>query len=470
MFVMAYDPEQETSVRRAAVPDGAPDGEMERLAARLRDNVLFDAVAGWLDGHVVVLDAQRRIVAADAGFAASLGRDHRDAVLGSRLGEAYSCVFHRRGGGGCGDASACHFCGALEAILAVDLAGDRVGGGCRMTVRGAGGPRVVYFDLRVLPIEVGGRELKVVWLRRPAEGDPDEGGDRGLGGRIAGYALERKIGEGAMGSVYLVRDERGGRFALKILRPERACEPAASHRFEREVSLSTALDHPHIVRTLDVGRAHGGRLYMVSEYCAQGSAADWLQRMGPLPLDLALYWMTSIAHAVAYAWETHGLVHRDIKPGNLLIDDRGQIKLADFGIARSLRSRLARLTQEGKTLGSVYTMPPEQAEGIADLDVRSDLYAIGATFYRLLSGAYPVEGDEPMGVLLSKVRRPSTSIARWRSTLPDGLVELLDAMLERDRDARPQDAQEVARRLMELTAAEGVDLSRIHHMYHLPEV
>jgi serine/threonine-protein kinase len=192
--------------------------------------------------------------------------------------------------------------------------------------------------------------------------------------------------------------------------------------------------------------------------------------MGPLPVDLALYWLTSISSALAYAWNEHQLIHRDLKPDNLLVDDAGMIKLADFGIALRRSHDAARLTQEGLTMGSVHYMAPEQIQGVPDLDVRADLYSLGATFYKLLSGLPPLDAEEPVAILQRKLSENPPSIGKYRSSLPEGLVDCIDGLLARDRDKRPQDPETLSRQLMEITAAEGIDLSRVHKHYHLPDV
>ena len=460
----------------APVPEGrATRAELEQIVKELAGNHPFQAVFPWLDGQVVVVNAQRQIVCADESFPGSLGFDRPAMLYGKRMGEVIGCAHVHLGPDGCGSAQQCRFCGLLQSVLANLSGTPAVERDARIPVRTKSGIQIVRFDVRSVSVTWQGADLGVLLLRRPAA----EGADaptvdprpsEGYPQALSRLTFIRKLGEGGMGNVYLVRDEDEHLHALKTILLSRAADPMVVQRFEREAEMSLQLKHPHIVETEEVGRTEDGVLYMVLEYCSQGTATDWLQRMGPLPTDLALYWLTSTAHALGYAWDTHSLVHRDIKPDNLLIDGVGQIKLADFGIARRMLPSEKRLTQDELAVGSVHYMAPEQFSQLTQMDVRSDMYALGATFYRLLCGFPPFDGEDPMMILARKTRETPVSIGNYRSSLPAALVECIDDLLQTDPDRRPRDPMTLAKRLMEITASEGVDLARIHNRYHLPEL
>ena len=147
------------------------------------------------------------------------------------------------------------------------------------------------------------------------------------------FSRIRKLGSGGMGSVFLVQDELGRQYALKTLRDEVASIDKVVNRFKRELEIAITLDHPNVVRTYNAFETTEGNLYMLSEYCPHGTAAHWLQANGPLSSELAVNWMKEAARALEYVWKEHGLIHRDIKPDNLLLNERDNIKIADFGVA-----------------------------------------------------------------------------------------------------------------------------------------
>ncbi len=459
--------------------------DLAALTERVAREPMIQALADWSEGHLLVLDGQRRILRASDDLARQLGFEDGRGLLGLRLGDALGCANAASAAGGCGTGRACRFCGALGTVLAARAADGPVESEWRL-------PRLVghhvethRYRLRASLAEVDHHELVLVHLLRapPSAPEPRDATssldlmlsattsvDADWPTELARYVPIRRLGEGSVGSVWLVEDEDGVPYALKTIRADRTTDPQVLARFEREAELSMKLEHPHIVRTAAVGRTAAGDLFMLSEFCGQGSGTDWLQRMGPLPVDLALYWMTSMAHALGYAWREHQLIHRDIKPDNLLVDGDGMIKLADFGIALRRNPEVARLTGEGLTMGSVHYMAPEQVQGAPDLDVRADLYALGATFYKLLSGLPPLDADDPMALLHRKLGEDPPSIARYRSSLPDGLVAVIDGLLARDRARRPQEPEALSRQLMEIVASEGVDLTRVHRHYHLPDI
>jgi eukaryotic-like serine/threonine-protein kinase len=202
------------------------------------------------------------------------------------------------------------------------------------------------------------------------------------GGR---YRIDRPLGHGGMASVYLGQDEQLGRpVALKLLAENLSADQALRERFVREARLAARLSHPNVVQVFDSGE-QDGRPYLVMEYVEGRSLAEAVREQGKLApaevADIAEQACAGLAHA-----HEHGLVHRDLKPGNLLRRDDGCVKIADFGIARAAES--TRLTQVGTVLGTATYLSPEQAAG-AEATPASDLYTLGVTLYELLTGSPP---------------------------------------------------------------------------------
>ena len=200
------------------------------------------------------------------------------------------------------------------------------------------------------------------------------------GQRLGGYRLVRRLGSGAMADVYLAEQESLGRqVAVKVLRPETLRHPSAVQRFSQEARAAAALVHGNIVQIHEVA-CIDGIYFLAEEYVAGPTLKAWLANRGPLDARQSLAVLAHVGSALARSAE-QGVVHRDIKPENLLVTPSGEVKVADFGLARVLATADGLdLTQDGMTLGTPLYMSPEQAEGKA-VDSRSDLYSLGATVY-----------------------------------------------------------------------------------------
>jgi serine/threonine-protein kinase len=216
--------------------------------------------------------------------------------------------------------------------------------------------------------------------------------------RFGQYVLKEKLGEGGMGEVYRAEHALLRRpCALKLIRPDRARDPAALRRFEREVQVTATLTHPNTVQIYDYGHAADGTFYYVMEYLPGLTLEQIVCRHGPLPPGRAVHFLRQVCAALAEA-HAHGLTHRDIKPGNVMICERGGIrdvvKLLDFGLVLPPAGDLeaATLTREGVVAGTPAFMSPEQAGGQDGIDPRSDLYSVGALAYFLLTGKPPFAG------------------------------------------------------------------------------
>lgn len=203
------------------------------------------------------------------------------------------------------------------------------------------------------------------------------------------YQLERELGQGGMGTVYLARDEGLNRkVALKILRSDLSDDPAFSKNFLQEVEITASLAHPNIIRVYTLGE-QGGRLYLVMEHLDQPSLEERMEKSGKISEREALEIGIGIASALQFAHELTGLIHRDIKPGNILFG-RGEIpKLADFGLAAGARSALG---QQDEIWGTPYYVSPERLNREQE-DIRSDIYSLGATLYHAMAGRAPFEAD-----------------------------------------------------------------------------
>ena len=258
------------------------------------------------------------------------------------------------------------------------------------------------------------------------------------------YTIERELGHGGQATVYLARDERHGRLvALKVLHPAVGsdAEPARGAAwFEREIEFAARLAHPHILPLYDSGVA-AGRLYYITPYVDGESLRDRLARTGRLPLPEALRVLRDVARALAHA-HRHGLVHRDIKPGNILLNREGDALVSDFGVAKALAAE-AELTDGALIIGTPAYMAPEQASGAPAIDHRADLYSFGVVAYELLTGATPFTGRGRQELLTAHLSEMPDPVAARQPDVPLPLAALVDRLLAKRPVDRPRDATEV---------------------------
>jgi serine/threonine-protein kinase len=268
-----------------------------------------------------------------------------------------------------------------------------------------------------------------------------------LSGRQLGdFRLLRRLGHGAMADVYLADQlQLRRRVAVKVLKPELARDGTYLTRFQREAQAAASLVHANIVQIYEVGQADGVH-YIAQEYVEGQNLRDWLARHGPPDLPHALSIMCQTTAALAKAGE-QGIVHRDIKPENILLTRSGEVKVADFGLARSTReSAAADLTQVGMTMGTPLYMSPEQIEGKA-LDHRSDLYSLGVTCYHLLAGKPPFGGETALGVAVQHLKAAPTPLEDVRADLPAALCRIVDTLLAKSPFQRYPSARVLLREL-----------------------
>lgn len=268
---------------------------------------------------------------------------------------------------------------------------------------------------------------------------------RDLTGRVlADFQVERLLGHGGMGEVYRARQLSLDRpVALKVLRAELVDNPAEMARFESEAWAAARINHPNIVHIYTLGGVDGVR-FIAMEYVEGTSLRVYLARKGVPELPLALSIMRQAGQAIGAAGE-QGLIHRDIKPDNLLLTRKGQVKVADFGLCRVSERQLS-LTQSGTTVGTPLYMSPEQVQGHS-LDHRSDLYSLGVTFYHMLAGVPPFQAETPVALALKHIREKPVSLAVHRPDLPPELVALVMKLLAKDPAERYQSAAEMLRDL-----------------------
>jgi serine/threonine-protein kinase len=257
------------------------------------------------------------------------------------------------------------------------------------------------------------------------------------------YRVLRQLGEGGMGQVYLAYDEPKERLvAIKVLWAHLAENPALLERFNREVQHSCKLEHPNIVRGLDCGTdASTRRPYLVMEYVDGPSAQSLLDRRGKIPIGDAVHIALDIARALEHA-HSRNIVHRDIKPENILITRTGLAKLADLGLSKAT-DQVSHLTATRQGFGTPYYMPYEQAMNARTADARSDIYALGATLYHMITGQVPFRGENQVDILEKKEAGAYPPASLINPEVPPELDLIIDKMLARDRQDRYQTASEL---------------------------
>lgn len=266
------------------------------------------------------------------------------------------------------------------------------------------------------------------------------------GFNLGGYRILERLGSGGTGTVYLAEHEVMKRMvALKVLPPSVSSEQAILERFRREAQAAAALDHPNIVRAYDF-RQEGQLHFLVMEYVNGPSLEQVLQSHGPLSVPVACEYIRQAALGLQHAHEA-GLVHRDIKPGNLLVDPTGMVKILDMGLARFTPEGQESLTKkfdENTVMGTADYLAPEQALNLHHVDSRADIYSLGATLYALLAGEPPFASGTVTQKLLWHQMRDPTPLHERRSDVPEEVELIVATMMAKDIQQRYQSAAEVA--------------------------
>jgi serine/threonine-protein kinase len=266
--------------------------------------------------------------------------------------------------------------------------------------------------------------------------------------QIPGYQLMSKLGKGAMATVYKARQVSLDRIvAVKVLPSKLSNNPEFVERFYKEGKAAARLSHNNIVQAIDVGCAPEGYHYFVMEYVEGKTLYDIMQ---PAPIGEgrsfseaeALDIMIQIADALAHA-HRRGLIHRDVKPKNILLTKEKTAKLTDLGLARATDDKDAAESEAGKAYGTPYYISPEQIRGDLDIDFRADIYSLGATMYHLVTGRPPFEGDTPSAVMHQHLKQPLTPADHVNTALSAGIGEIIDVAMAKDRGERYQSTEDM---------------------------
>src|SRR5262245_53528027 len=251
---------------------------------------------------------------------------------------------------------------------------------------------------------------------------------------IGKYKVLERLGSGGMGSVYLCEHKlMRRRVAVKVLPTAKAEDPASLDRFYREARAVAALDHPNIVRAYDIDQDDKLH-FLVMEYVDGSSLQDIVKKTGPMDVTRACHYIRQAALGLQHAHEAAALVHRDIKPGNILVDRVGLVKVLDMGLARFFNDKEDNITKkyDENVLGTADYLAPEQALNSHEVDIRADIYSLGATFYFCLTGKTPFnEGTVAQKLIWHQTRQPKP-IRTFRQDVPAALVAVIDSVMAKE--------------------------------------
>lgn len=280
-----------------------------------------------------------------------------------------------------------------------------------------------------------------------------------IGQQIPGYQLMEKLGQGSMGTVYKARQMSMNRLvAVKVLHPRLSANPEFLKRLTREAHLAAKLNHNNIIQAIDVGSA-GNLHYFVMEYVEGVTIKDELEKGKIYGEREALDITLQIAKAIQHA-SRRGLVHRDIKPANIVLTAERIPKLADIGMARETDDAAMARAERGMTIGTPYYMAPEQIQGREDIDVRADIYSLGATLYHMITGQPPYPGDKVDAVLQAHLEQELVPPDHLNTSLSSGLGEVVEYMMAKKRRRRYRSPDDVIIDLECLLGGEPPKLAR----------
>ena len=260
--------------------------------------------------------------------------------------------------------------------------------------------------------------------------------------QIPGYKVLGKLGSGAMAAVYKAKQLSLDRtVAIKVL-PKRFTEKSDYvSRFYKEGKIAAKMNHNNIVQAIDVGEA-GGLYYFVMEYVKGKTLYDDLAHGKIFEEKEALDVIIQLANALAHA-HAHGMIHRDVKPKNIMINTEGVVKLADMGLARETSDVKAAMHEKGKAFGTPYYIAPEQIRGEVNIDGRADIYALGATLFHMVAGRVPFEGSSPSEVMRKHLKEPLTPPDHINTALSAGIAEVIEVMMAKKKQDRYNNVEEL---------------------------
>lgn len=268
----------------------------------------------------------------------------------------------------------------------------------------------------------------------------DEKKPIGVGSILGGFKIEKELGKGGMGTVYRAHElSLNRKVALKILPKRLSFDEEFVKRFKREAQVVAALNHPNIVNILSYGEEHGQQ-YFAMEYIKGKDLGQILEEKTVLPTQQALSVTAQVASALGEA-SVRGVIHRDLKPANIMIDEMDRVKVTDFGVAH-FQYADSKLTRTGLFVGTPEYSSPEQATG-RPLDVRSDIYSLGAMLFKMLSGEPPVKGESPLAVVAKIASEPVTPIEQINPSVPKPVCRLIKKMMAREPNDRFQFPKEI---------------------------
>ena len=259
--------------------------------------------------------------------------------------------------------------------------------------------------------------------------------EKSPGETVGKWRVESQIGEGGMGLVYKATGPDGEEIALKVVKAELARDQVFRRRFEREVAVAARVGHPNVVPVIESGE-EDGIPYMAQQYIGGGSLEDRIKRDGPLTLDAAVDICTQVASGLD-AMHEHGLIHRDVKPGNILLDEEGKAYVTDFGLMKDREASV--LTRPGQALGSMDYMAPEQIRG-EEVNAQTDVYALGCVMCECLSGRPPFADRQGMRILWAHLQEDPPDPLAGRSDIPADVSWAVLRALEKEPEKRPPTA------------------------------
>lgn len=271
---------------------------------------------------------------------------------------------------------------------------------------------------------------------------------------LGDFRILRRLGRGGMAEVYLAEQMQLKRnVAIKVVHKDRVSDPTYLKRFKTEAMAAGSLSHPNIIQVIMIGEQEGFE-YIAQEYVPGMNLREFLSRKGPPELALAVRIIKQVASALQAA-HSAGIVHRDIKPENIMITRKGEVKVADFGLAQLTQGgERVNLTQEGVTMGTPLYMSPEQVNG-SKVDLRTDIYSLGVTCYHMLSGAPPFRGETAISIAVQHLKQEPEPLEKIRGDLPPLLCRMVHKMMAKDPDKRYQTAQAILKDLKRVTGTEG---------------